>query len=64
MSPGKANQLHVQHLKNCWETKTGTETERAESLEGKLTAQHLDSLESISTSQHFSPGKIKELANT
>ena len=45
MSSGRANQMHAQHLKNFCETKTGTDTERAESLEDKLTAQHLESWE-------------------
>ena len=56
--------MHAQHLKNYCETKTGTDTERAESLEGKLTAQHLESWEGESTSQHLKPGKIKQLPNT
>ena len=64
MSSGRANQMHAQRLKNYCEAKTGTNTERAESLEGKLTAQHLESWEGKSTSQHFKPGKIKQLHNT
>ena len=63
MSSGRANQMHAHGLKNYCETKTGTDTERAESLEGKLTAQHLESWEGKSTSQHFKPGKIKQLHN-